>query len=412
MASTVESLANNAAAPQATPAESAQVTLDALLITYVGAPIGSKDTSSYTITRDYSSTLRLSSELSRGITLTAGVKKTFSTGMDSKGEFTVGGSVTFMQSDSTQVTDGITIRRTTQQQITTQAPGEAGNTVFIGIRRPQIKFEGDNKKLFFRFLKALDSFAVTASDLQTKPGIRGLFRPETIAEFLKQYVPLTDPTGATLVKPRFKPKLSILLSANVRDVFSFTLARGSSFSEQKKSVTSISITESIGFKDKGLERTFSAGQKIEITQTSVQEMATNRILSVSTTLNRSTEGVSKVFLDKVYKTFVIIDAGLPDPSQPSVQGRVTSAQGAPVAGALVTLMSQDGGNYAAMTDASGNYVIRTARGERIQQGSYQLSCGNVNQSVAVGAGVTRADLGRVDPAAARNRELDLGDLLD
>ena len=384
--------------PQATTAtESGQITLDALLLTYVGAPIGSRDTSMYTISKEFSSVFRLVSESNRTLTFMAGVTVT-------AGVFSVGGSVTVAQANSTQVTNGISLRRTLSQQITTPAPGIAANTVFLGLRRPQLQIDGDETRLQFRFLKADDTFAFTAAQLQNDPAVRGLFKPETIASFLRQYVPLTDPTGASLVKPRFKVKLSMELGAGIRDVFTLTASKGSSFSESNKSTTSVTITEQRGFKlNSKVQLALKADQKLEFSHTAAQETSTNRIITVSTTLNRAESGISKVFFDKVFKTFVIIDGG-PLPSQPKIQGRVTNAQGAGIAGAFVKL-NRDGVDYATLADSAGNYTIR----QPLQLGTYQLTCGDVQQSVTVGTGVTKADVSRVNPTLARNRQFDTVD---
>lgn len=392
-----ELVANNP--PQTTATESGTITLDALLLTYVGAPLGSRDTSTYTISKDFSSTFRLTSESNRTITLMPSVTVT-------AGNFTAGGSVTFSQANSSQVSNAIVLRRSLSQGITTPAPGIAANTILLGLRRPQIQLDGDEKRLQFRFLKALDTFAFTVADLQNNPSVRALFKPETIASFLKQYVPLTDPTGASLVKPRFRLKQSIALSANVRDVFTLTASKGASASESNKSTTSVTITESIGFKPNSkVSLALKADQKIEFSHTAAQEMTANRILTVSTTINRAAAGITKVFFDKVFKTFVIIDAGPLDPSQPTVQGRVTNASGAAVAGALVKL-TRDGVDYAAIADANGNYVIQTARNEPLASGTYELTCGDVKRSVTVGTGVTKVDVSRVNPTLARNRQFD------
>lgn len=117
-----------------------------------------------------------------------------------------------------------------------------------------------------------------------------------------------------------------------------------------------------------LEAAFEANQKLDVTQTSVQEVSTTKVIGLSTTLNRASLGISKVFYDRVFKTFVIVDAGAPVMSgQPVVNGRITDAKGVPIPGAVVKL-EQDNTEYAAVSDANGNYTIATAGGDRLAAG--------------------------------------------
>jgi hypothetical protein len=381
--------------------EVARTTLRSLLLTLACVPQGSRGSSSWTIAKDVSSTLRLSAQANTSITLTGSVK--FET---KEKTFSVGGSTTFTQMNSTQVANALTLSRTTTQQITTPAPGIVGNTVFIGLLRPQLQLEGDVSRLRFRFLKADDTFALTASDLQNDPQVRQLFDPPTITSFLGQYPLLADPTGATLVKPRYKLRLSILLSPGVTDIFTFKTANGRTFSESKTSTTSVEILETTGFKAGPLQLTFASGQRIQVSQTAVQETSTNKMISVVTTLNRDALGVFEVFADKALGTLVIRDAGPPTPSgQPVVQGKITDAQGAAIGRALVSLRA-DHADYAALTDADGQYTISTARGTPLPAGTYPVTCGNVSQMVSISSGVTRVNLRSVNGAAALERAFD------
>jgi hypothetical protein len=378
--------------------------LDALPLGFVASALASREPSSYTITKDFASTIRLSAQASTSITLKGGVTATL-------GQFMVGGSTTFTQTNSTTVSNAITLRRTTAQQITTPAPGSPDNTVFIGLRRPQIELTGNEMNLRFRFLKALDTYALTAADLKNNPAVRSLFLPQTIQSILNTYPLLADPSGASLVKPRFKLRLSILLSAGVRDLFTFTSSDNTTFSEAKTSTTSVTITESFKFKNKRLEAAFEANQKLDVTQTSVQEVSTTKVIGLSTTLNRASLGISKVFYDRVFKTFVIVDAGAPVMSgQPVVNGRITDAKGVPIPGAVVKL-EQDNTEYAAVSDANGNYTIATAGGDRLAAGNAQITCGNIVRSVVLGGTANAMNLSGVDALSARQLQCDVGGII-
>lgn len=375
--------------------DTGDVTVSGIMLSYVGAPLGSTGSTSWTVQKSNAHTMRVVAAASRGISISAdisaGITETFS----------VGGSTTFRQSASTMVTNAITLRRTTTQTITTPTPGVVGNTVIVGLLRPKMRFRGNTSSLRFKFLDSLSTFAITINDFQTNTGVQGQFDATTINSFLSQYAPLTDPTGATLVKPRYKLRLSILLSPGVTDVFTFTKASGSSFSDSKSATTSVEIVEKTGFSLFGLlSTTFSTGQRLEWTTTSVQEFTTDLFLTISTTLNRSTLGVNQVYWDRAWKTFVIIDKGAPNTSQPTVEGTVLDANGVAVAGAYVNV-TQDNADWGARTDASGFYRIATPSGQPLSTGSYPIACGGTSQSVFIGSGTADADFFAVEPFSAR-----------
>ncbi len=347
--------------------ESGQVTVDGILLSYVAAPLGSVASTTNSYTKNHASTFKMIAESNRSLSI--GVSATIL-------GFNVG-SITYKQTDSTQVTDAITIRRSITESFTTPAPGDINNTVFVGLREPEMQFDGTPSRVRFRFLKATDRFGIKYSDLQLNGG--GVIKPATVTSFLSKYV--TDP--ALLVTPRFKLKSSILLSAGVTNTFSFTKATGSTYSTSKTATTSVEITKKFGFSSLGLS--FEVGARIEVTHTSVQEFTAENIITSSTVLNRTSLGINKVYWDRVFKTFTIIDAGPPDAAT-IVQGRITNpTTGLPIARALVRMIA--GAEYAALTDNNGNYSIKLPSGENLSSGTYAVVCGDDSVNAFAGSGI-------------------------
>lgn len=377
--------------------DSGDVTVDGVMLTYVASPVGSIGSSTWTIAKSHANTMTVVGTQNRGISISSdinvGITDTFS----------VGGSTTFRQNSSTTLSNGITLRRSSTQSITTPAPGAVGNTVILGLRSPQMHFRGNTSALRFKFLSALEQFAITVSDFQNNATVRSLFSVNTINSFLAQYPLVNDPAGTTLIKPRFKLRLSQLLSAGVTDVFTFTKATGSSYSTSKTSTISVEIKQSTGFNIFSIVKVMlSVGQTLEFTQTSVQEFTTDVMITLATTLNRTSLGVSKVFWDRVWKTFVIQDKGAPNAGQPTVAGTILDGGGFPIPGAYVTV-TQDNADWGGRTDGSGNYTIMTATGDPLSTGgSYPINCAGTSQNVFLGSGTTDVDFYGADPVGARN----------
>jgi hypothetical protein len=361
--------------------ESGQVTVDAIMLSYVASPIGSVASSTNTYSKNNATTVRLTAASNRSLSIGANASIL---------GFNVG-STTYRQTNSTSVTDGITIRRSTSESFTTPPGGSRQNTVVLGMLAPEMQFDGDTVRQLFRFLKADNKFALTVSDLQNSSVLSAVgIKAATANSFLSQYI--TDPS--LLVGPRFKLRSSILLSAGVRNVYTFTKSTGSGYTQSKSSTTSAEITRSFGFNFLIVNGTFTVGSRIEITQTAVQEYTADQIISCQTTLERTSLGVNKVYWDRVFKTFVIIDAG-PPTSGTYAQGSVTDPYGSPVANGFVKLVN-GGAEYSAMTDAYGNYDIKGV--DYIPSGTYEVICGNDSQYTSLGGSVYLSS----DPYAAQN----------
>ena len=160
--------------------ESGQVEVDAILLSYVAAPLGSTASTTNTYTRTHATTLRLTAESNRTLTLSSSV----TVGTES---FNVGGSTTYRQSNSTSLTNAITVRRSITEEFSTPAPGAIGNTVFIGLLAPEMQMDGYSGGFSFRFLRAVNKFGVTYTDLQaSRPD--SPIKPATASSFLSKYI--------------------------------------------------------------------------------------------------------------------------------------------------------------------------------------------------------------------------------
>jgi hypothetical protein len=93
-----------------------------------------------------------------------------------------------------------------------------------------------------------------------------------------------------------------------------------------------------------------------------------------------------------------------------VNGRITDAKGVPIPGAVVKL-EQDNTEYAAVSDANGNYTIATAGGDRLAAGNSQITCGNIVRSVVLGGTENAMNLSGVDALSARQLQCDVGGII-
>jgi hypothetical protein len=352
---------------------------------------------STTITYDksYNSTYEITTSSENGITITNDA----SAGGD---KFTVGQSATYTQSQSNQVTNGVAISRDQSISIGTASPGSYANTNLYGLMRPTIKLSGTAAKLGFKLLKADSEFSYAIGRIQAG----GLFDPVTTAALLALDPVLNDPSGNSLTLPRFKPRLHLSLTGG--NPFTRTFSRGgtASFSQQLTTSTSVTIVDSIGFSLGLFKDTFSKGKTLTLTHTSVQTVTTGKTFSLAASFTPHHDATILGFWDRVLKTFQIVS--IPGVAAPAVQGRVVDAQGHAIGGALVRVR-QNGIDYAAVSDASGNYGIGALARASFTPGAAQLVCGNVTKPIALGSGAVHADLSGVDVSAARANELDLSD---
>jgi hypothetical protein len=264
--------------------DSGEVTLDAILISYVSAPIGATGSSSWTPQPPYTTTFSLRSLANPNISLRARIFA------DEEG---INNRAVVAQAQSEKIQDAITLfvrpRKNESYSIGTPSPGSPENTVFFGLYRPVLGFKGNGRKASFRFVDAQSSFSSTAKD------INDLFDEVTASFILRQYV--FDQTS--LVEPRF-----VFLQTTDGGPLSI-----SQFAERgaPKDITSVAmarVIEQNGFRSDALKQAFAVGSLVEISYFSAVETK-GEILRFETNPERATPGLDSVYWDRVFKTFVI-----------------------------------------------------------------------------------------------------------
>jgi hypothetical protein len=222
-------------------------------------------------------------------------------------------------------------------------------------------------------------------------------KSSTAASLIAQYV--TDP--AALVPPRFALFATVLIAG--RQSFEALMRLHAATPGTETAVATAEIIESSGIESDSLKNAFAVGKKLNLTYSSAQEF--NSTIKFSATDERSLPGFDKVYYDKVFKSFVIIDGGSAvNLGRPVIEGRVTDGAGAAVGDAMVSVW-QHGVEHASITDADGNYSIATPQGEPLKQGVWPVHCGGLTRSILVGDAITNADFNGVDAESARRHVL-------
>lgn len=378
--------------------ETGQVELGALLVSYASAPINLRGSVNWTVTRQRTDTVKMSSQLSVGTSFKADLSVT-------AGFVTVGGSANLAQAASSQVTDAVTVKSTQQWGITTSPHRADGintveDTTFFLVIKPKVNLTGNPTRGFrWKFLDGGIKASRTVAELRD-PAMRSLLGGSTVDAILAQYPLLQNPSGQALGLglPRYKLKDRISPGVNGQS-FARTISKGSTFSDQRSSKLSITITERVGFTSPTVKAMFEAGQTLEITTTSVQEIDTTNIIGTGGQVSGDGLGAYNIYNDKVFKTILISYEGPLANYRPAVSGVVRDQLGNPVPGALVSLVDSAGVYNTAQADSSGAYTIRTPT--QLPAGSYTVICAGVQQSVAIGSGGTATrDYSGVSPSAA------------
>jgi len=280
--------------------ESGIITLDAILFTYMSATIGAVGNSTWTLNNQYANTLRIASLEYPNISFKAQVPA-------SEEKVFVGHNA--RQTESSLVPGGITLRHSgfggvSLGQGTEGGPATPNDTRFYGMLRPQLYVKGNSKKLKFRFLDAESQFSLSIDTLFSKSfGIS----QQTLSSWLRHYI--TD--KADLAGPRFKLKATTgLISAGPERVLTVSEDGDDGFSEARTVTVTAQIIDQSGFSSDALKQTFANGNHIEITHASVQEFPTDDLIKMETRLERVTPGENEIYWDRVFKNFLIIDAGL------------------------------------------------------------------------------------------------------
>ena len=283
-----------------------QVTLDALLISYFTASIGSTGIPLWSLGGNYANTVRLRVEEAPDLVLKP---------QPDPNQKIIFAGHAIEQIKSGQLKNGMIMRH----------KGFSGETFGFGLReivhtredttffvifRPRLEITGSPRKPRFRFVgdpNTGEGGALFPSAVRELQGtdIQRYFSRETIDSWLRIY--LSDPKD--LVKPRFKLRASTgSVSAGISVPFQLTGEGDTEFSSAKTEVTTARIVSQTGFTSDGLKETFAVGNHLQITHSSLQEIEVDDVVSMEATITRGTGGQTDIYWDSVFKTFVIVDA--------------------------------------------------------------------------------------------------------
>jgi tetratricopeptide (TPR) repeat protein len=379
--------------------ESGQVTLGAVLLSFASAPLNARGSVTWTVTKQRTDTFRMNSSVLVGTN--------FSSDFSVKGQFvSVSGSSGISQAGSTQVTNALTVRSSQAWSISTFASSPDGyntvdDTTFFLILQPVMGLTGNPVGGFrYKFLDGGIKSARRVAELRD-PAFRASIGAATADAILAQYPLLQNVSGRALglAKPRYKLKDQINPTLNPL-AFDRTISTGSSFSEQKTSQLTVTITRSVGFTSPLGTQAFTAGAMVQITSTSVQEIDTTKIISTSGQLTGDRDHVNFIYVDRVFKTILITDEGPRSQFRPVLSGVVTDQFGGPVSGAIVSLVDSDGVYRTAVADSAGSYTI--VRETLLSPGTYTVVCAGIQQFVNVGSsGTGSTSYSGVNPSSAR-----------
>jgi hypothetical protein len=283
-----------------------QITLDALLVSYFSAAIGSTGTPLWTFKGAYANTVRLKLEELPDLVLKPRV--------DPDDKIIYAGHA-IEQIKSEQLKNGMVMRHkgftgTSYGFGNEDVVHSREDTTFFSIWRPRLEIRGNQNKVSYRFIgddtvSGGAIFPRPVSELQNQASMRMLSQ-ETVDSWLRLYT--TDPDE--LVKPRFKLKASTgSVSAGVGIPFDLSGNGDKEFSPSETVVTTARIVAQNDFTSDSLSQMFAVGNHIQITHTALQEVEGDDVVRMRATISRGTGGTNDIYWDSVFKTFVIVDSG-------------------------------------------------------------------------------------------------------
>jgi hypothetical protein len=397
--------------------EIGQITIGAILSTYVSAPLSARGTLTWTMSQTRTETFRAITESGSEVPASRDIP-TFS-GSIGPVAFSIGGSVNRVQGRSTKVTNAITTASTESQSIQTAPVAGGGyntweNTAFLMMARPVLSIRGLitevngrrtwDGRYYFKFVHGGTLFPRSARELRDDPATRNFIGPETADAILNEYPLKPGQTSAAqlgLGGPRFGPPTAI---APGTTPFTFSQSMTGTDSHSEERTRSVTTTIKIGFRLSffGIQIVdFDFEKKFFTRHTDVQETSNSQVISTSGTLSSDLNHLNYIIEDRVWNTLLITDEGPLPGAFNAVSGTVTAEDGTPVGGAVVSMLA-GGITHETFTDKQGNYTLRL--GGDVQPGEYQLTCGGVTRTVTVSRGKTAsADYRRVNARLARER---------
>ncbi|HET9137792.1 hypothetical protein [Actinophytocola sp.] len=383
----------------ADPVFTGDVVLGAIPVTFVGAPLNNRGSTSWQVTRQRTDTFRLSATADQTLSLS------FETSVSGTA-FGVGVSgssgQSFRQTTSVSVANAATIRSTETITLTSQAPlgsdgyARPGDTTFYLIARPKLNLSGNPGQGFrFKFLNAEFILIANLNQLLTDPSTRNPIGPAT-ADAIAALYPFRDGNTSGLALPRQKYKFRKTISAGPSTSpvqFVNSLESGSTISAGITETFAVTIMQSIGFNNNAdpatsarLQQTFGVGQTFQVSENATQERTDVTILTTSGQLfNDRPRRLNNVYKVKAFKTLIISDEGTTSAGQLVASGRVLDSAGNPVGG-VVGLLDGTTSIEGASDPATGNYSLYSPT--PLAPGSYPVVCGDATLTVPLGGSAT------------------------
>jgi hypothetical protein len=261
-----------------------QITLDALLLTYVAAPLGSPGSARWSPRPRYESALSVGGV--DGLDLVARVP--------SNAERVFLGEA-FAQ---TSARGGLVLRRRDRHariEIGTVAPGVPDHTVFHGFTRPRLRVKelggGSELRAGYALVGADATFIFSRDSLLHDETIIAQLDPRTIESYLAAY----QYDAESLAAPRYAPR-GTFGGGGIN-----LIERGTSTGPEVVATTSATVVAVEGLDGSPLGEALAVGREVAVEHSSRQTPTNNAILTVEADLGGEP---ATVYWDRAFKTFV------------------------------------------------------------------------------------------------------------
>jgi hypothetical protein len=271
------------------------ISLDALLVTYLAAPVGENVSADYTPGRAYDTTISLAT--SGGLALRASVPDA--------DKYRYFARRTYEQAESERERAALTFaahRRKGETETIGITSGGADRTAVLALLRPRVEIVGSPERPRFRF--APDGVVsdpgslllASVEDLRSRQVDLGV-APATAASFLAA-IP-TD--AASVAGPRFE------FLGSLAPPFALVRAAGDEPRERAHVTTTATIVASDGFEAATLADAFAVGAEIAVEHSSVQQDRTGALVRAEVNTDGGPGPVQDAYWDTVLKAFAFVE---------------------------------------------------------------------------------------------------------
>ncbi|HUK89488.1 MAG TPA: hypothetical protein VLZ81_03740 [Blastocatellia bacterium] len=258
------------------------ITLDALMLAYIGAVPGNRGSSVFMPLKGYQTIISLSVP---GITLTASTPP----GPNVEGFI--------QQSESRIVPGALNIAQAPHITATVNnGSGPPANSAVYGILSPKLKLKGTPEALKFHLVIAIQAFAVEISQLLQNPAMFDMSN-DTAASMAAQYVSnVTD-----LTAPRYQQQ-QLFAAGQGSDTLFSSADFGTGVAQT--SVTA-KIESQTGFTSQAVKDALAVGNNITVTYNSGFDKPSGKVMSLEIT---GGDVPFTTYLDTVFKSVVLVPA--------------------------------------------------------------------------------------------------------